>query len=139
MVGASVEWFRPANLASPRYPDGFSTNVTLNGSVYARAGESRLSFAGNGQLTVGGGNLKSNIVGDVYISPAGDVAFALPNAENLRMKINPDTGEFKGSFTSPDGNETFHFKGLVLQVDDYGAGYFMTASGTGFVITRLAP
>ncbi len=139
LVGASVEWFRPAKPASPAYPAGFTTNVTLYGNVYTQTVKSVSSFAGNGQLTLGGADLKSNIVEDVYISPDGDVAFALYNAEHLRTKIDPRTGEFKGSFKGPDQNKTVDFKGLVLQIDQYGAGYFKGANGTGFVIIQLVP
>jgi PKD repeat protein len=139
VVGASVAWFRPAKSASPAYPAGFTTNVILNGNVYTQTVKSVSSFAGNGQLTLGGGNLRSNIVEDAYIPPAGDVIFALYNAEHLRMKIDPRTGEFKGRFKRPDQNKTVDFKGLVLQIDQYGAGYFMGANGTGFVIIQLVP
>jgi hypothetical protein len=55
------------------------------------------------------------------------------------MRIDPDTGEFKGSCRLPDRDKTVHFRGLVLQIDKYGAGHFPDTTGTGFAIIQLVP
>jgi hypothetical protein len=55
------------------------------------------------------------------------------------MKLNPATGQFSGSFTHPTLNETISFKGLVLQLDKTGAGYFVGTSETGLAIIELLP
>jgi hypothetical protein len=138
-VDATVDWFRPVVPTSAFYPAGFNTVVTLAGNKYVRPVNFSPSFSGNAQLTLGGGNLGTDIVKDVYIDAKGDVAFAFVNDENVQMKLNPATGQFSGSFTHPTLTETIIFKGLVLQIDKTGAGYFVGSSETGFAVIQLLP
>ena len=90
-------------------------------------------------MTLGGGNLGGDIVKDVYIDSNGFVAFAYLNSENVQMKIDTATGQFSGSFTHPALDETISFKGLILQLEKDGAGYFLGTSESGFVIIQLVP
>jgi len=139
LVDATVDWFRPSIPTSSFYPAGFNTVATLDGNKYVRRPSSSPSFSGNGQLTLGGGNLGADIVQDVYIDPKGNVSFAFVNNENVQMRLNTTTGQFSGSFTHPTLNETITFKGLVLQIDKNGAGYFVGSSETGFAVIQLLP
>jgi len=139
LADATLDWFRPPTPTSPLYPAGFDTVVTLAGNKYARPVNSGASFSGNGQLTLGGGNLGAEIVKEVYIDATGGVSFSFVNAENVQMKLNLATGQFSGSFTHPTLNQTVTFKGLVLQLDKTGAGYFVGPSETGFAVIQLLP
>jgi PKD repeat protein len=139
LVDATVDWFRPASPASSFYPAGFSTVVTLDGDKYVRPVNSGPSFSGNGQLTLGDGNLGADIVYDLYIDAKGNVSFTFENHENVQMNLNPATGQFSGSFTHSTLNRTVTFRGLVLQPDKTGAGYFMGTGETGFAVIELLP
>jgi hypothetical protein len=138
-VGATVDWFRPPQSTSPYFPAGFTTNVTLLGQKYVSPTESGPSAAGNRQVTLGGGNLASNIVETVLVTDVGAVIVSPPNPENLQMKIQTKTGQFSGSFTHPVLGKTVHFNGLVLQLDGTGAGYFLGSSASGFVVFEPTP
>jgi polygalacturonase/PKD repeat protein len=137
-LGATVDWFRPSLPSSQFYPAGFATNVTLIGKRYIPP-DSNTSAAGNYQVSLGGGNLQSDIVKSVYLYDVGNVVVLSANAENLKMKIDPATGQFSGSFTHPLLNETIKFTGSLLQFGSTGAGYFLGATEGGFVIFVPAP
>ncbi|MGD0017619.1 MAG: Ig-like domain-containing protein [Verrucomicrobiia bacterium] len=132
-VEATVDWFRPEIRTARYYPSGFATNVTLVGEKYVSPSAGGPSPAGARQITLGVGNL----VQDVSIDAAGNVTASLPNSQNLKMKLQPLTGLFRGSFRHPSLGGTINFKGAVLQSDHSGAGYFLGANESGFVV--IAP
>ena len=135
-VDATVDWFRPTNSTSAYYPDGFTTNVTLVGEKYVVPGAGGTTAAGDRQVTLSGGNLASNIVHAITVDTKGNVTVSTPNDENLKMKLNPATGAFSGSFTHPVLSKTITFNGLVLQTDGPGAGYFLGSSESGYVLVE---
>ncbi|HUJ12010.1 MAG TPA: glycosyl hydrolase family 28 protein [Verrucomicrobiae bacterium] len=137
-VAATADWFRPA-LPSSLYPHGFTANVALTGKRYIRPSEGSPSVAGDYQITLGGGNLNSDLVEDAYLYDVGNVVVVSPNPENLQMRIDPATGHFKGSFKHPSLNKTVKFHGTLLQFGNTGAGYFLGATESGFVTFAPAP
>lgn len=138
-LSATVDWFRPSLLSSSFYPAGFTTNVTLIGKRYVPPSESNTSVAGNCQITLGGGNLGSDIVKSAYLYDVGNVVIVSPNPEKLQMKIDPSTGQFSGSFIHPALHKTVKFKGSILQFGDAGAGFFLGTTESGSVIFLPAP
>jgi PKD repeat protein len=136
---ATVDWFRPPMPASHYYPLGFSTNITLIGETYVSPSTGGPSPAGNRQITLGGGNLASNIVKTAVVGDSGNVTVSTPNSENVQLKLQPTTGQFSGSFKHPWLNKTISFKGVLLQLDNSGAGYFLGTNESGYVIFEPPP
>ena len=136
---ATVDWFLPSLPTSHYFPAGFTTNVTLLGQIYVSPTAGGPSPAGNRQITLGGGNLASNIVKTAVVGASGDVTVSTPNSENLQLKLQPATGQFSGSFTHPSLNKTISFKGVLLQLDNSGAGYFLGTSQSGYVTIEPTP
>ena len=137
ILEATVDWFRPSMPTSAYYPAGFTTNVTLIGDKYVSPSAGGPSPAGDRQITLGVGNLVSNIVQAMSIDAAGNVTVSPPNSENLKMKLQLATGLFSGSFTHPSLETTINFRGAVLQPDSSGAGYFLGTNESGFVTFEL--
>jgi hypothetical protein len=139
-VEATVDWFRPSMPASAYYPAGFTTHVALAGHEYVRpAVYGSPSAVPNRQVTLGGGNLAANIVKSVYVYDVGNVVVLSPNGENLKMKVDPSTGQLSGSFTHPVLNKTVNFKGVALQFDGTWAGFFVGADSTGYIFVEPTP
>jgi polygalacturonase/PKD repeat protein len=138
-VGATVDWFRPPLSSSPFFPSGFSTNVTLSGERYVSPANGGPGIAITNVVTLGGGNLIGSIVETVQVSEVGSVFVSPPNTQNLQLKLQPATGQFRGSFTHPVLNKTVNFNGLVLQLDGTGSGYFLGNSASGFVVFESSP
>jgi polygalacturonase len=131
---ATVDWFRPPLSSSSLYPLGFATNLTLTGTRYVPPARGNTSGAGNYQITLGGGNLESDITKDAYLYSIGNVTVLSANPESIQMKVDPVTGQFKGSFFHPSLNKTVKFTGLLPDFRSTGAGYFLGATESGFVI-----
>jgi PKD repeat protein len=138
-VDATVDWFRP-KMPSPYFPAGFTTNVTLLGQKYVRPVDITPSSAGvNGLITLGGGNLESNIVKTVFVYATGKVTVLSANNENVQMKFQPTAGQFSGSFIHPSLNTTIKFTGLALEFRGDAAGYFLGTNESGFVTFEPTP
>ena len=137
---ATVDWFRPSLPTSAYFPDGFTTNVALIGHEYAPpSAYNSPSATPHRQISLGGGNLANNIVKSVYVYNVGNVVVLSPNSENLKIKLDPATGQFSGSFTHPQLNKTVNFNGSALQFDGTWAGYFLGADSSGYVIVQPTP
>ena len=136
---ATVDWFKPPVPTDHDYPGGFTTTVSVSGAIYVSPKSGGPSIAGSRQLTLGGGNLQSNLVKSIVISAQGNVTVTPAGADNLTLKVQPTTGQFSGGFVNPDVGKTTKFSGLVLQPDNSGGGYFLGASQTGFIVFGPAP
>ena len=136
---AAVDWFKPPVPKNLDYPAGFTTTVSLDGGVYISPKSGGPSIAGSGQLTLGGGNLQSNLVKNVVIDAQGNVTVTPLDVDKLTLKIQPTTGQFSGGFVNPAVGKTTKLNGLLLQSDNTGAGYFVGPTQTGFIIFDTTP
>lgn len=119
-----VDWFAPA---SKGYA-ALSTVLPVDGSLYTTGPQWSNTWA----VTLsGGGVLNSNWVQTVTLNAAGKVIGANP----LALSLTVSSGLVSGSFT-PAGRAV-SFKGLFLQAEDAGYGFFQPTTGqTGwFTIT----
>ena len=91
------------------------------------------SVATTGQLTLGGGNLTSNIVIDVSINTKGTGTASPVGSDNLKLKVSPTTGALSGSFLDPTIGKAVKFEGLLLQNSGAASGNFLGTSESGFV------
>ena len=132
-VGGTVYWFKGAGSAGALYPDGFSTALSLTGDIYVSPADNGPSVAATGQLTLGGGNLTSNIVISVSIATNGTGTATPAGSNDLKLKIAPTTGALSGSFLDPTTSKAVKFDGLLLQSSGAASGYFLGTSESGFV------
>jgi hypothetical protein len=90
-------------------------------------------------LTLGGCNLVSNLVKRVVIAANGSVTVSPVGSDKLTLKVNPNTGQFTGSFLNPAIGKTSKLSGTLLQGDNSAAGVFQGSNQTGFVTLEPAP
>jgi len=116
-----VDWFAPAS-AGYR---AFSTTLGLDGSLYTTGPQLNNTWA----LTFsGGGVLNSNWVKTVTLNAAGKVIGVNP----LALSVTVSSGLVSGSFTP--ASKAISFKGLLLQAEDTGYGFFQPTTGqTGWL------
>jgi endonuclease/exonuclease/phosphatase family metal-dependent hydrolase len=139
-LDATVDWFRPPIPSAAFYPRGFTTNVAMVGNEYLPPTVyGAPSASPDRRITLGGGNLAAIIVKSVYVYDMGDVVVLSPNGENLKIRLDPATGQLSGSFTHPVLNKTINFKGVALEFDGRWAGYFPGADLTGYVLVEPTP
>ena len=138
---STVEWIRPA-AAKGYYAGGFATNTILLGSKYVAPakGSPMLSLTntfGNVTLALGGGNLGAVLSNSVTVTTNNTVTILSGSVTNLTLKLVPKNGTFSGSFLHPVTHKSVKFQGAVLQLQDFGAGFFAGTNETGYV--TLAP
>ena len=104
------------------YPDGFTTAPNVTGALYISPKDGGPSIAGNGQLTLGGGNLESNLVKSVVIAANGTVTVSPIGSDKLTLKINPTTGQFSGSFLNPSCWQGLEAQRFFLADQQFGGG-----------------
>ena len=107
--------------------------LSLTGDLYTPPKSGGPTVAATGQLTLGGGNLTSNIVIAASIATNGTGTASPAGSEGLKFKVAPQTGQMSGSFTDPTVGKAVKFNGLLLQSSGIAAGYFLGTSESGFV------
>jgi hypothetical protein len=69
----------------------------------------------------------------VTVATNNTVTILSGTVSNLTLKLAPTTGTFSGSFRQPVTHKVVDFKGAVLQLQDFGAGFFTGTNETGYV------
>ena len=139
LLAASANWFKPVSPLDHDYPDGFTTSPNLTGAPYVSPKNGGPSIAGSGTLTLGGGNLQSNLVKSVVIAANGNVTVSPADVDKLTLKVNPTTGQFSGSFVNPAVGKSTKVSGTFLQSDGSADGFFQGTNQTGFVTIEPDP
>ena len=132
-LSGTVYWFKEAGVAGQFYTNGFSTALSLTGDIYVLPAAGGPPVTATGELTLGGGNLTSNIVISVSINAKGTGTASPVGSNNLKLKIQPTTGQMSGSFLDPTIGKAVKFNGLLLQSSGAASGYFLGTSESGFV------
>jgi uncharacterized repeat protein (TIGR03803 family) len=132
-MGGTVYWFKGPGSAGALYPKGFSTALSLTGDIYVPPANGGSSVMAIGQLTLGGGNLTSNIVISVSINAKGTGTASPIGSNDLKLNVAPTTGALSGSFLDPTIGKAVKFEGLLLQSSGAASGYFLGTSESGFV------
>ncbi len=137
-VESTMDWFRPPVNGSHYFAGGIATNTVLIASKYVAPakGESLIDLtntAGNAILAIGGGDLGGPLSNAVTIVTNNTVTILSGTVTNLKLKVASKTGTFSGSFLQPVTHKTVKFQGIVLQLQDFGAGFFTGTNATGFV------
>ena len=138
-IEATTYWIKPPVSSSRYYPAGFTTNVTLLGSKYVAPskGSPMLTLSnitGNVVLTLGGGNIGAMLSNYVTVATNNTITIVSGGgATNLTLKLTSKNGAFAGGFTHPVTHKTAKFSGIVLQSQNFGAGFFSGTNETGYV------
>jgi PKD repeat protein len=139
-LSAMVNWFKLPSPADAFYPDGFTLETPLIGAKYIAppSGAPASGFA-NGLVTLGDGNLQSNLVKHVTIEASGSATVVDPGPDNLTLKIAGSSGKFQGKFVHPASGRSSKFSGLIIQKQQMGGGNFAGTNQTGFVTLQPDP
>lgn len=127
-----LNWVKPADASDRLYPGGFAVRHELTGSSYfapTNVNDPVLNFsAGKARFTAG--NLVEEFSND--ISLIGNKVTNL-GTNQLKVSINLSSGLFTGSVTTPDGSQSFPFRGAVHQKQNQGWGFFLGTNQGGRV------
>jgi hypothetical protein len=129
-ISGQTGWFKLPQAAAKLYPGGFTNSAEVIGSAYQYTNGLPLLGFTEGQLSLTNGDLAQSITNQVALGP--DASAADPSA--VKLAFNDASGLFKGSVTNPATGKPIVFNGAVLQNQNFGAGYFPSATETGSIL-----
>ena len=123
-------WIRPVQPSVALYTMGFAVVTEATGSRYLKpsTGTPVLNFA-NGIVTLSGGNLAQSFTNQVQLNANNKVANLSNNG--LQLTITPANGLMTGRAQDPATSKWFSFKGIVLQKQNAGGGFFLNQNQSG--------
>ena len=93
--------------------------------------------ANNAELELGAGGLSNPIVQPATLAPDNSLAITTQSLSGLTLAIKSASGQFRGSFIHPANGTRATFRGVIVQKENAGFGFFVTAGAGGYV--TLAP
>lgn len=128
-----LRWIKPVMPTGRYYPAGFTNETTLVGSSYVPpvGASSRVIAMTNGIASFSGGNLSASFSNEVTLEANNRVSNV--SANKLALTIAKPTGLFKGSVADPATGTKLSFKGVLLQNQGAGSGFFLDANQSGRV------
>jgi hypothetical protein len=144
VIDAALDWQKPPVPTDHFYSGGFTTLVSLVGAAYLKPNSSTnsagLSVAGTNVVTLGGGNLVSNIVKTVVVDASGNVTVSTPGSDQLALFVVSTSGLFSGSFVDRTLSKLpIFFNGELVQTNHFGGGLFLGTNESGFVTITPSP
>jgi len=131
-LGGDVTWIRPGLNTAKYYPGGFTLQLAASGSHYTRpaAGGTILSFQ-DAQIVLSGGDLSDQVIDEFQLSAGSRVLNVGP--AKLTLTFSASNGSFSGKLSDPSTSTTATFRGVVLQDQNIGTGFFLGTSQSGQV------
>ncbi len=78
------------------------------------------------------GDLVEPVTQPVTLDSANRVSLSASLLEGLRLKVNPATGTYSGSFVHPETGAKARIGGVILQKQNAGFGYFHGTQASGY-------
>lgn len=134
-----LSWIKEGDPDADPSSPGFNYALVVFGSRYHQpdAGQSVLANFDDGEVVFSGGDLMSSTVCPVMVDERNRV-INLGQGE-LTFKISVASGAFRGSFQDPAWAQSVGFRGVLLQDQGIGLGFFIGQSRNGQVYLEPAP
>jgi hypothetical protein len=135
VISGQTGWFKLPQAAAKLYPGGFTNSAGVMGSVYQYTNGFPVLGFSEGQLSLTNGNLAQSITNQIGLGPemqASDQSAGKQSADKLAF--NTSSGLFKGSVTNPETGKPIAVNGVVLQNQNFGAGFFLGTTESGSVL-----
>ncbi len=129
-LGGNLNWIRPAIARTAYYGAGFNVQSAAIGSLYTATNRVNVLSMASGTVTLTGGNLASPITDPVTVG----LSSVVPDrsaTNGLRLTIDRRYGLLQGSFVNPAPRGIRVIRGVVLQSQSQGRGYFLGPNQSG--------
>lgn len=139
-VAGDLTWVKPRNDDRRYYPNGYVGTVAASGSRYVAPSSSTLALTWtNGVFRLVGGDLSMPVTNSITLLPGGKLVNNGGGLPKLSFSLSRSTGKFTGKFTHPESGRKISYAGVLDQLQDIGAGYFLDATQCGLVRLEAAP
>ena len=134
-----LRWDRAAG-GTGGFAVGFTNQIQIVGSSYVRptAGTRVVNLVNAPIALFENGNLTQALSESFVLDAANHFTFAAPNAAHVSLNLNPASGVFTGTFVNPATQHPTEFRGVFLQKQNYGAGFFLSGGVAGSVFVGEA-
>ena len=127
-INGQIDWFKTPQTTAKLYPGGFTNGTEVVGSTYKYTnGLPVLDFSDDtGTLSLINGDLAESITNEVGLG----ILPATASCTNKLTVMNA-SGMFHGTVINPATKKPIAVSGIVLQKQNYGAGYFLGTNQCG--------
>jgi hypothetical protein len=136
-ISGSLNWIKPAQPTAGFYPAGFTNVTTASGSAYQFDNEAPILDYSFGQISFTGGDLAQSFANQVVLGAGG--SFTNLSANALNLSLADSSGLLSGSVVDPSTGRLIPFSGVVLQKENFGAGFFLGTNQGGQVLLAPTP
>jgi hypothetical protein len=91
-----------------------------------------VSAQDNARLILGDGGLSAPVSQAATLNADNSVVISAPALERLSVHVNAANGRFTGPFIHPRTGVVTRFRGVILQKQNAGFGFFAGSSGGGY-------
>lgn len=142
-VDGQFQWERPAIRKSEAFPNGFTTANIAVGARYSapKHGEPVVRVAAsrnNARLELGEGGLSDPISEDATLGADNSFVVSAPTLSGLSLALQRATGQFRGRFIHPSTGAPTTFRGVVVQKENAGFGFFVAGGSSGYATLEPA-
>jgi hypothetical protein len=129
-----LSWIKPAMPTARYYPLGFTNEHEAVGSKFVWLGTTnRLLNFTEGVAEFDLGNLAQGFENTLSLRPNNTLLVTGGATNRLVMSLSTANGLMSGSFLHPDTKRSIILKGVVLQSQNAGFGYFLGTNQSGFI------
>jgi hypothetical protein len=134
-IDGQIEWFKQPMTTAKLYPGGFTNATEAVGSVYHYTNYMPVLGSMDGLLSLMNGDLDDGVTNQIALGPY------IPGTEATTTKLEciTSTGTFNGSVINPGTGKPIAVHGVVLQNQNFGAGYFLGTNQSGSVLFSPTP
>ena len=145
---ANLAWVRLASARATTYPAGWpgGIGVDLVGAKYTHGAHDPVlaplaapDADGNATLTLTDAGLAAPLLGALNIDAKNHAAFVVGPLVKPVLKFNAKTGAITGSFKHPETNKTTQLKGILLDAQQLGLGFFLSDKQGGALTLAPSP
>jgi hypothetical protein len=131
-INGWLSWIRPAQPTQLPFTTGFGVITGPIGSQYTPppAGHPVLNLA-NGNVALSDGALAQGFTNQIQLNNNNSIVNLSDNG--FQLTINTASGTFSGNAQNPATDKWIPFKGIVLQKQNIGAGFFLNQNQSGEV------
>jgi hypothetical protein len=129
-ISGQLGWFKMPQPKARLYPGGFTNGAEVIGSVYQHTNGLPVLGLTDGQLLLTNGNLAQGITNPIVLGPNNEAT----GQNTDKLIFGPSSGLFKGSVMNSNTGKPIDVNGIVLQNQNFGAGYFLGTTESGSVL-----
>ena len=132
-IRANLYWNRPAGLSQRFYPAGFEIGRAMVGCAYVPPANKRTPILDltYGKMSFVSHETDSSFDNDFYLRPDNRVISLSTN--RLILAFDSSNGLMRGNVADPATGKLIGFKGVVMQNQNFGYGFFPGQHQSGFV------